>query len=252
MTTTMTEPSERVQELWRLREQIKEIQRQIDAASRDDPGRRDLFRARQVLNERLSEVLFEVHDEEADFPLASVEVWADLGFLSSVAQFLRHVREQLGKELRRDDLTPYVWSRLNRRYDAFGVVLGALGGRKLKDDEHFEVVPTHVLFAEHDDGSIDWEEAYSEEEAIASEAALVANGAVVYRYRVYPEMGVPILVHDPIRPSDNRHRPIPPSVFRRIVRLKGGEKFNLPDHLRDSVILDTRYHIDAEDDEDDD
>jgi hypothetical protein len=244
-------PQELLEELWRCDEEIDRLNKQIAKMPRDDPGRKDVFFQRRQLIERYTALLFSYHDQSVDEELHSEEITADLGFVSSVVQFLVKVRHELGKELQRDDLTPYLWSVLRKRHEGLSYAIGALHGKRSQNVE-VEPVPTHVLTAEFDDGSLEWTEAYDEEEAKRLEQEFVDDGAVVYRFACYPEFGSVVYVHTPVRNLDNRHRPMTETRYRQLVRLKGSERFKLPDEMRRFVVDAERRYSDEELDLDED
>jgi hypothetical protein len=248
----MTDQRELMAEINRLGEQVEALYAQAKKVGRGSPDFAAVHAERLRVSEQRDALLFMYLEEfDGEQPLYSEPVLVDTGFLTLVVQFLVKVRYEVNKELDRNDLTPYMWSMMRKRYDALSTTLGIIQGKRTKNID-FEAVPSHVLFAEFDDESVEWAEAYDEDEAVKMNDEFVANGAVVYKYRVVPESGALVLVHDPIGPFDNRHRPINAYRYRAITRMKGGEHFSLPDDLRSVVIDETngRYRMHDVDDAD--
>ena len=192
----------------------------------------------QAIEHDMVEARYEYQQlEEGSFEPSSSAVSADLGLLATMAQFLVEVRAEMNRELDRDDLTPYMWDRLLHRKSAIDTVLGVLGGKRTRRFP-LEPVPTFVVHSEYDDGTLDIEEAIGRDEARATERARIDEGAVVYTYMVIPEHGTRLPVFEPITPIENQQRTIGRKKFERLVRMKGGEKFLLPDGLRDIIVVD--------------
>lgn len=233
MTTTVETLSER---LWTLRDEIKRLSKQIRKSERGSDREAELLTRRRALDEELLSQVFEyLAEEDEAFTPASDLVLEDLGVVSFMAQVMMRVREQIERELARDDLTPYMWSIMHKRLEGVNVALGVLGGKRARNVE-IEPQPSHLLYAEYDDGTIDFAEADDREEADRIEQAWVDEGAIVYRYRALPEMGESVPLFEPVMPIDNRQRPISQPKYERLVRLKGNDRFNLPDELREFVI----------------
>ena len=238
MVTSNASYKELVQKLWDKQDGVKAIRKQLPRPYDGMPVEMELLDAeRQQLEEEIGDLLFHVNDVAIDegWEPTTEPLDVDLGMLSLIAQTLVQIRARFEHELERNDLTPYMWLMLHNRVDALNQTLGILGGKKPRGIP-LEVVPTYVLHMEYDDGSIDYQEAYGAEEADQLEQAAVDEGAIVYRYLVVPEYGVAYPVFDPVRPHENRHRPISAAKFDRITRLKGGEHFDLPEELRDAII----------------
>lgn len=244
------------EQLYQLADQIERRREEYQAlsaaqreAERGTPAHADLARRRMEAEEALGHLVFDYleGEEEAFVPYSEV-LEEDLGTLSSMAQLLVQVRAEMEKELARDDLTPYMWSLLNARVEGINVVLGILGGKKSRSVP-LDTVPTHVLYAEYSDDSIDFAEADDEEEAERIRQHFIDEGAVVYRYRVMPETGERYPLTEPITPMTNRHRPMTGNKFRRVIRLKGGEdKFRIPEVIRDALVLPYDTYHERDDD----
>ena len=238
MVTANASYEELVQQLWGKQDRVKAIRKQLPRPYDGMPVEMELLDAeRQRLEEEIGDLLFRVNEAAVDegWEPTTDPLYLDLGLLSLMAQTLVQIRARFEHELERNDLTPYMWLMLHNRVDNLNQTLGILGGKKARGIP-LEAVPTYVLHMEYDDDSIDFQEAYSAEEADQLQQAAVDEGAIVYRHMVLPEYGATYPVFDPVRPHENRHRPISASKFDRITRLKGGEHFDLPDELRDVVI----------------
>ena len=236
----MSRMKETVQELWDLQDRIKELAKQVGSRKRGDPLREAAHLERQQLFETSADLLYQLaEDQEREWEPVTEPYVIDLGAASFIAQTLVEIRDRIERELERDDLTPYMWMMLRNRFEHLNGVLGIIGGKKSRGNP-IESVPTLLVYAEYEDGSIDVQEAHSGEEADEIEEGWIEEGAVVCRYSVFPELGTPATLFDPVSPLENRQRTLSPRKFDRLVRLKGGEKFDLPDEIREFVIVDDR------------
>ena len=231
---------DRAQQIWDAHERYKELRTLTNRRRNSDVDPLLVEEMRQLEIDLADHVYNYQVQEEEEFEPVSETVTADLGMISTLAQLLVRVRDEMEKELTRDDLTPYMYSILLRRRDSVNDVLGLLGGRRARGTP-LEKVPTYLVYAEYDDGSIDVQEAYGRDEALKIGGELVEEGAVVYTYQVLSEYGYEYPVFEPVRPIENRQRPISRNKYERLVRLKGGEKFRLPEEIKDVVIADFRW-----------
>ena len=183
-------------------------------------------KAREPLTVKAGE-LFGAMLEEQRPNVVSEPVVIDRGLSLLVVGVLVNLRQQIEREMDRTDLTPYMWSTLKAKYDAISKVFRMFEGRPL-NKIHDWVDPEYLLVAEFDDDSIDIKEAFDAGEANELETALVEDGAVVNRYRVYPEYGTDTTLFYPVLPHENVHRSMTRRAYEWVLRAKKPENLALP------------------------
>lgn len=214
------------------RERIRQLRRLFnDTPKSDSEGRRKIREQREAVERELLELAFEATEKER---LHSQPVLIDSGVADAMISLLSQVRGQIERELERDDLYPNVRNNLYRKGLSLDLVISMFRkGRSIEEIE--ETPPSYALYAEYDDGSIDLIEADDQEQADEFTERLMNEGALVTRYRVIPEEGTKVMVHEPVTSLTNVYKPVPDHVLRRMLQTVGVDKVKLPPEDQDRI-----------------
>lgn len=236
-----TRLDELAEEIRELRDRADDLRAALRPLGMNDPRNDELIPELERVKERIGELMVEYTERvPIDFTPVSEPVEEDAGVLAFFYDLILRAYQEVGRELTRDDLTPYMYSMLRRRHESLQMVFNMLGGRSTRNaiDETEGSISSYVLYAEYDDGSIDFAEADDKDEADRIEDTWIADGAVVTRYRALREVGRMQYIASPILPLDNQQKAMPTGSYVRLCRIKKNDKFNLPPELYDLVVSD--------------
>ena len=209
-------------------DRIHELNQVADNQKYSHEERNEARTEREPLIVKAGELFGDMLDDQRSSFVAEPVV-IDRGLSLLVTGVLIKLRHQIEREMERSDLTPYMWSTLKNKYDALSKVFRMFEGRPLKKIGDWIVDPEYLLTAEYHDDSVDFKEAFDTAEARELENAFVEDGAVVNRYRVFPEHGNTVTLFYPILPHENVHRTMTRRAYEWVVRVKKPENLNLPD-----------------------